>query len=221
MKAKIILFILPFFILFFIKCKKSNQNPVISSIHGPNNMYVEEEANFTCNAYDPDGDELIYSWSCTQGILSSSMGKTVSYKAPGASGTVNITVTVRDGKGGSDFQSKTITIHKLTQTIINWQGAVPAGYAYYWTYYIKANWTIHGNFSVDVHDINFLILDENNFDNWWNGRSYNYVVKISRSTGSSFSALIPHDGTYYIILDNTYSLITDKFVRLLVQITSP
>lgn len=39
--------------------------------------------------------------------------------------------------------------------------------------------------------------------------------------GSDFAATVGTEGVYYVILDNTYSLFTDKFAHLLVQMTSP
>lgn len=202
-------------------CKKTNHDPIISSISGATSVYIRESVPLVCNASDPDNDSLTYTWTCTNGSLSASTGKSINWYAPGSSGSTTVSVTVRDGEGGSDSESKTITINPLTTTVIDWDGAIQAGYYKYWSENIESNYRIHGNFSVDAHDINFLILDESNYENWRNNNSYNYIVRVSRSAGSSFSATIPTDGTYYIILDNTFSLLTDKFTHLLVQTTSP
>lgn len=208
-----------------LNCKSltpaTNSNPIISSISGASTVSAGGSVSLTCNATDPDGDPLTYSWSCTEGTLSSSTGRSVTWYAPEVSGSASVSVTVRDGQSGSDSQDKTIAIQPLTTTIIDWDGAVQAGYYKYWPEYIKSDYRVHGSFSVDAHDITFLILDASNYENWCNNNSYTYVVRVSRSAGSSFSATIPTDGTYYIILDNTYSLITDKFAHLFVQTTSP
>jgi hypothetical protein len=132
-----------------------------------------------------------------------------------------VTVAVHDNRGGSDSRGKTIAVNPVTTTIINWDGQVAANQAVYWTNYVASGHRISGNFSVDNYDISFLILDENNYNNWWNNHSYTYLVKIVQSAGSSFSAIVSTTGTYYCVLDNTYSLFTPKFAHLFVQTTSP
>ena len=210
-------------LLFSISCKSvlPNHNPVINEINGPTVVTAGQSASYICSASDPDDDNLTYSWSCTNGTLSSATGKSVTWTAPSRSGTANIQVVVRDGRGGSDDQIIAVTISPLTTTIVNWDGAVQAGYYIYWTSYIPAGYRVSGSFSVDAHDINFLILDAANYENWRNNRSYRALVGIYRSAGSSFSATTLTSDTYYIILDNTYSLFTDKFAHLFVQTTSP
>ncbi len=217
----ILLLTLP--LLFAISCKSilPNQAPVIQSISGADYVDANSSIALTCVAGDPDGDQLGYFWTCTHGYLSSSVGSTVIWYAPEVSGNAIVSVTVSDGRGGSDTRSKTITVNRVTTTLINWDGQIPAGYYRYWTSYLKSGYTVSGNFWVDDYDINFLILDAANYENWRNNMSYNYVIRVLRSAETSFSATIPTEGTYYIILDNTFSLFTDKFAHLFLQKTSP
>ena len=56
-------------------------------------------ATITCEASDPDGDELTYEWSAERGNISGE-GATVSWVGPNEYGTFYITVTVTDGRGG-------------------------------------------------------------------------------------------------------------------------
>jgi hypothetical protein len=56
-------------------------------------------ATITCEASDPDGDELTYSWSAERGNISGE-GAIVSWVAPSEFGTHVVTVTVTDGRGG-------------------------------------------------------------------------------------------------------------------------
>ncbi len=207
--------------LFILDCKKSNNPPIIHSISSPDEVSVDGSITLTCIATDPDNDPLEYAWTCTSGRLSSASGKTVIWYAPEKSGSAIISVTVYDGRGGSATRAKTITVNRLTTTLIDWEGWIPARYVFYWTKYIKSEYTVSGNFWVEDYDINFLILDAANFENWWNGRPYQYVVRILRSKGTSFSSTISHNDTYYIVLDNTYSLFTAKHAHLFVQKTSP
>jgi len=54
----------------------------------------------TCNATDPDGDELSYEWSTTGGDISGT-GAVVSWNAPEEVGMYDVTVVVTDGHGSS------------------------------------------------------------------------------------------------------------------------
>jgi hypothetical protein len=76
------------------------QQPVVSSVTAePAELQPEETSTITCDASDPDGDELSYAWSASGGTISGA-GKTVTWKAPAATGEFLITVKVNDGKGG-------------------------------------------------------------------------------------------------------------------------
>jgi len=220
---KMFLFLL-IFLLIILGCKKEKENrpPVINSITASSQVfYPESTYTFECSAYDLDGDYLTYHWSCTNGTLLSSSGKTVNWKAPERSGTAIISCEVRDGKGGRDKMDKGVTIKPITITIINWSGYIEAGYAYHWERYIKKDWTIHGYFSVAGGEgIKFRILDATNFEKWRNGYEYKALVSTGWSSGTTFSAVIPASGYYYVILENWYT-IYDKYVTLFVQITSP
>src|SRR5512136_1367660 len=55
----------------------------------------------TCNATDPDGDELGYEWTATRGNISGT-GAVVNWTAPQEVGIYNVTVVVRDDHGATD-----------------------------------------------------------------------------------------------------------------------
>ena len=204
-------------------CKQilPNHDPAISSLNAPSSVEAGGSASMSCVASDPDGDDLTYNWTCTSGSLSSSSGSGVTWTAPGTSGSSTVTVTVHDTRGGTDSRGKSVTINPVTSTIINWDGQIAAHQAVYWENSISSGYRISGTFSVDNYDITFLILDENNYNNWLNGNSYTYLVKVVQSAGSSFSTTVSTTGTYYCVMDNTYSLFTPKFGHLSVQTTSP
>jgi hypothetical protein len=204
-----------------IRCAKQNHNPVISLLNAPTSVNVNGSASLSCSASDPDGDPLTYDWTCTEGSLSSSSGSSVTWTAPGTSGSATVTVSVHDDRGGADSRSKTITVNAVTTTLIDWSGQVARNSWTYWNLDLESGYIISGNFSVDNYDISFLILDESNYENWRNSKSYTYVVKVVQSAGTSFSATIYTTGTYYAVLDNTYSWFTDKFAHLFMQQTSP
>ena len=56
-------------------------------------------ATITCEASDPDGDELTYTWSAERGNISGE-GHEVAWVAPNEYGAFTITVTVTDDRGG-------------------------------------------------------------------------------------------------------------------------
>jgi hypothetical protein len=60
-------------------------------------------------ASDPDGDSISYAWSTTGGRFSGA-GPTVSWVAPEDYGTYDVTVTVKDGKGGITQDSITLSV---------------------------------------------------------------------------------------------------------------
>ena len=79
---------------------------------------VQEENSTTLNGSgsDPDGDPLTYSWSCTGGSLSSYSIAQPTYTAPQVSNDTNYTctLTVNDGRGGSNSDSMTVMVRNNT-----------------------------------------------------------------------------------------------------------
>ena len=67
----------------------------------------------TCNASDPDGDELTYEWSATGGNISGT-GPEAIWTAPEAIGTYHVTAVVRDRHGAGD--TKSVILHVATGT---------------------------------------------------------------------------------------------------------
>jgi len=58
---------------------------------------VSEIAQFSCSAYDPDGDSIIYIWSAIYGTFpDGNKGQTVTWKAPPSPYDIAITVSVTD-----------------------------------------------------------------------------------------------------------------------------
>lgn len=91
--------------------KPSNQNPIISSVTPATCPYTGGSTTVMCDASDPDGDPLTYSWTATGGSISGS-GATITWTAPNApvGSSYTITCTVSDGRGGSASQGTNILI---------------------------------------------------------------------------------------------------------------
>lgn len=61
-------------------------------------------------------------------------------------------------------------------------------------------------------DVNVLLMNDLNYINWQNGNASNALYFKERITTDRFSLNISQPGTYYFILSNTFSIITDKRV---------
>ena len=76
-----------------------NHPPAIQEIRmASTTIGVQDTITMTCQASDPDGHELTYTWEATDGLLTSA-GDSATYQAPGIPGFQIITATVRDKCG--------------------------------------------------------------------------------------------------------------------------
>jgi hypothetical protein len=94
----------------------SNQNPVISRITAdPAVIAPGGSALITCEASDPDGDTIRYSWSANEGNITGT-GNRITWFPPAKGGTFNIVVLVKDEKGGEATSSTAVTVATSTKT---------------------------------------------------------------------------------------------------------
>jgi len=108
--AKIILSILVVItLLSFAGCGHNSLPQLTNLLAQPASVARGEVSSLTCEASDPDGDTLTYSWTCTGGSISGA-GSIVSWKAPSTVGTYTVTVSVSDGKGGTVTRSVSIAV---------------------------------------------------------------------------------------------------------------
>jgi hypothetical protein len=199
-----------------------NHAPTITALELPASVNAGTDATFSCAASDPDGDALSYNWTCSSGSLQSTTGSAVNWTSPETSGTATIAVVVRDGSGASDSSSGTVTVDPVVATLIDWDGVVQAYGVQPWHINVPAGYTLSGSFSADGQDITFLVLDQANYQKWgFPDSTYDGLVVVDSSAGSSFSAVVPATGLYHFILDNQYNATADTAVHLFVQSTSP
>jgi FlaG/FlaF family flagellin (archaellin) len=85
--------------------------------------------NVTCDASDPDGDELSYEWSTTGGNISGTEPE-VTWIAPEEVGIYNITVAVIDGHGEEDTRSVILSVNLGTPPAIEKLCVTPKGHKY-------------------------------------------------------------------------------------------
>jgi hypothetical protein len=94
----------------------TNQSPRINSLVAePTTIGLGGTASITCNANDPDGDTVTYSWQAGEGQVSG-VGNKVTWIAPTKNGSFTVTVTVSDGKGGTTQGNATVTVAGATRT---------------------------------------------------------------------------------------------------------
>src|SRR5512136_2723756 len=78
----------------------ANHEPAIISLQAdPERVAPSGTVQVVCNATDSDDDELSYGWSADGGAISGE-GAAVTWTAPGAVGSYNVTVIVSDNRGG-------------------------------------------------------------------------------------------------------------------------
>ncbi|HEX7698682.1 MAG TPA: hypothetical protein VF394_14835 [Candidatus Acidoferrum sp.] len=114
--------------------------------------------------------------------------------------------------------------NKLPQThlvtIVNSAATVNAA-AYAWYTFVVppgANTiAVNGHFAATGgtgNDIECYVLDEDGFVNFKNGHPASTFFNSGKVTQSKIGAALASPGTYYIMLDNRFSLITPKAVQI-------
>ena len=104
-----------------------NQSPVINSLFAEKSTLIPNaETKITCNATDPDGDELTYTWTTTAGSITETYKTFVFWKAPDFAGEFEVSVTVDDGNGGTASTSCTVTVEATEIPVIDSMVAEPA-----------------------------------------------------------------------------------------------
>ena len=90
-----------------------NRSPNVTVSCNPCEVEVNNEVRLRANASDPDGDPLSYGWSAPRGrFVGSTSGATARWRAPDQEGSVQISVRVTDGRGGSASRSATVRVNR-------------------------------------------------------------------------------------------------------------
>ena len=89
---------------------RTNRPPTIASLVADADWTTPSGSiSVTCDASDPDGDELSYEWSTTGGDISGT-GAVVNWAAPEEVGIYHITVVAKDGHGREDTKSVILSV---------------------------------------------------------------------------------------------------------------
>ncbi len=77
---------------------------------------------------------------------------------------------------------------------------------------------LHGNFTASGgmgNDIEVFVLPESDFVNWQNGHSAKTFYNSGKVTVATLNVTLPADaGTYYLVFNNKFSLLTQKILRV-------
>jgi outer membrane protein OmpA-like peptidoglycan-associated protein len=87
-----------------------NRPPTVKARCEPCVVQVGKSATVTADAQDPDGDTLTYKWSVPTGKLANPADRQTLWTAPEQEGSVPVTITVDDGKGGTATDTVTIQV---------------------------------------------------------------------------------------------------------------
>ncbi|MCD6391144.1 MAG: PKD domain-containing protein [Dehalococcoidia bacterium] len=89
---------------------RTNKPPEINSLTADADWTLRSDSlNITCDATDPDGDELSYEWTATGGNISGT-GPEVTWTAPNEVGIYHVTVVVKDSHGREDTRSVPLSV---------------------------------------------------------------------------------------------------------------
>ena len=78
-----------------------NRAPTITVACEPCTVDVGQTARITAVAIDPDGDVLVYHWTAPAGTLADATQAQTTWTAPQEEGSVALTVSADDGRGGT------------------------------------------------------------------------------------------------------------------------
>jgi hypothetical protein len=109
---------------------RANSPPTITSLVADADWVLPlGSLNVTCDASDPDGDELSYEWTATGGDISGT-DAVVNWTAPQEAGAYNVTVVVKDGYGGEDTKFVILSVALGTPPTIEKLVVTPNGNTY-------------------------------------------------------------------------------------------
>ncbi len=91
-----------------------NNDPIINSITAnPRKIHLGTDSEISCDAFDPDGDEITYAWSAEQGSFSGS-GSQVIWTSPVEEGNYYLKCVIQDEYGATDSDSILVSVQDST-----------------------------------------------------------------------------------------------------------
>ena len=112
-----------------------------------------------------------------------------------------------------------------TQDIINQEVVVKPREYYVITAYVPFWVTspkLHVSFRAyggSGNDIKVYLFDKDSFINWENGHSVTPLYSTEKETIDEFSIPVTSGKKYYIVIDNTFSIFSKKYVKIYIYLT--
>lgn len=133
---------------------------------------------------------------------------------------IPVTTTYNSSNLQPIIKTKTI-LKNVSKILINDKPTVDAGKVIYYRVYIdingKSNNIISGKvIETSGHDINFYVFDQKGFNTYNEGGEAPAYVYAKRVSVYTFSFVPDHSGYYYFVLDNGYSIFTNKVPYIIV-----
>jgi outer membrane protein OmpA-like peptidoglycan-associated protein len=91
-----------------------NRGPTVTVNCNPCTVEPGRTSNLTAAGTDPDGDPLTYQWMAPQGTFNNPTAPNTVWTAPNQEGSVPVTVTAQDNRGGTATGSTTIQVVRRT-----------------------------------------------------------------------------------------------------------
>ena len=108
-------------------CTKQNQVPVLNGISLSGSwISVSAVSELTCDAYDPEGSALSYSWSASGGIITAT-GKDATWTAPDTPGLYAIKASVTDAEQNETHDQVFIGVYGTDVPVILGLSSNPSG----------------------------------------------------------------------------------------------
>ena len=108
-----------------------------------------------------------------------------------------------------------------SQNWVNQTVQVRAGGSTYWSGTLYQGNSLHGSFTVNSGgDIKFYILDAANYAKYSNGQTFISYYKNQAVQVPQVDFTVPYDGTWFVLLDNSYSSWYSKTVTVTLAIDS-
>jgi len=160
-----------------------NNAPVINNITAnPRKIHIGTSSQLNCNAFDPDGDDLNYSWFSSEGSFTGS-GEAVTWNAPIQIGNYFLKCIVEDSFGGTISNSIEVSVR---DTSIHQTGDLVAYYPFSGNANDESGFENQGTVSGAV-----LVSDRfNNPNSAYQFDGINDYIKVTTSTSLNFQNAI-------------------------------
>lgn len=126
-----------------------NRAPIVAIEQGFSTIRTNTQGTLIAAGFDPDGDQVTYSWKASSGYFLQNTGASTVFTAPPASGTVEITLTAKDSNGAEAksvlkidiLSGSTIAINPNNKPPISASNPLPANLATNMGVDVMLRWT--------------------------------------------------------------------------------